>query len=57
MSNTFGNSFTEQELGSYLQILRMFNESETDHSLFSCPQLVLNKRRRYDYRIIASLAI
>lgn len=43
--NTFGDSFTEQQLGTNLQVFRMFDEPETNDSLLPCPQLVLRERR------------
>lgn len=45
MPNAFGDSFTEKQLGSDLQVFRMLDESETDNGLLSCPQLILKKKR------------
>lgn len=46
MPNAFGDSFTEKQLGSDLQVFRMLDEPETDDCLLSCPQLVLKRKRR-----------
>lgn len=45
MPNAFGDSFTEKQLGSDLQVFRMLDESETDHGLLSCPQLILKRKK------------
>lgn len=45
MPNAFGDSFTEKQLGSNLQVFRMLDESETDNSLLSCPQLILKRKK------------
>lgn len=45
MPNTFGDSFPEEQLGSDLQVLRVFDEPETNDSLLPCSQLVLRERQ------------
>lgn len=46
MPNAFGDSFTEKQLGSDLQVFRMLDEPETYDRLLSCPQLVLKRKKR-----------
>lgn len=52
MPDAFGDSFTEKQFGSNLQVFRMLDEPETDNCLLSCPQLVL-KRKMGELRSIS----
>lgn len=43
MADALGDTLPEQQLGTHLQVLWVFQEAETYHCLLPCPQLVLQQ--------------
>lgn len=43
LTDAFGNSLSEEQLGTHLQVLWVFKEPESYHSFLTCAELILTE--------------